>query len=205
MVEPEQTPMPAEDERRLVLLHLQGLLSTIGSANDAEDHGYKEDAASMREESCDSIRELAAEHPFLNEVLPDLGRELDSGHVLGFGWADLHRAVETLLADGGPVASAGEAQTPCRLCGGLSDKEYAFQKYGADEGDTHLPTAVGQLALIRDFRPLSNRKRQILQCPECGTYYLYETDYEYLVNGAEDEEFLTKLSREEAMRELEGH
>jgi len=39
------------------------------------------------------------------------------------------------------------------------------------------------------------------QCAACGTYYLYETDYEYLVNGSEDEEVLTRLKEEEA-REL---
>ena len=33
---------------------------------------------------------------------------------------------------------------------------------------------------------------------KCGTYYLYRTDYEYLVNGSEDEEYLTRLTEEQA-------
>ncbi|MBN1320495.1 MAG: hypothetical protein JXA87_06610 [Thermoleophilia bacterium] len=103
MAEHERTPEPAEDERRLVLTHLQRLLSTIGSANDAEDHGYGDDAASMREESSEAIRSLIAEHPLLEEVLPDLRRELDTGHVFGFGWADLYRATEVLLAGDQPA------------------------------------------------------------------------------------------------------
>lgn len=102
MAEHERTGEPVGDERRLVLAHLQSLLSAIGSANDAEDHGYGEAAASMREDSCEAIRGLIAEHPFLEEALPDVRRELDTGHVFGFGWADLYRAAEALLTGEDP-------------------------------------------------------------------------------------------------------
>jgi hypothetical protein len=37
----------------------------------------------------------------------------------------------------------------------------------------------------------------------CGTYYLYRSDYEYLVNGSEDEEILTRLSPDQAAPYLE--
>jgi len=52
--------------------------------------------------------------------------------------------------------------------------------------------------LIRDIRPDSSWKLQLKQCPNCGAYYLYHTDYEYLVNGSEDEEHLVRLTAEQA-------
>ena len=92
--------------------------------------------------------------------------------------------------------------TPCPVCAALADREDACQKYGWPENDVCLPSAVGQLAVARDFRPGSERKRQLLRCPRCGTAYLYETDYEYLVNGTEDEQHLTRLSAAQAAEVL---
>jgi hypothetical protein len=77
------------EEQRLALRILQGLLVTIGSANDAEDHGYHEDARQMRDDSCEAIQGLMAQHAFLWELLPTLQWELDSRHILGFGWLNL--------------------------------------------------------------------------------------------------------------------
>jgi hypothetical protein len=90
-----QSGMP--EERRDVLRSLVGLLSTIGSANDAEDHGYREDAERMRNDSCEAIRGLMAEHPFLAEFFPKLQGELDTQHILGFGWAELYDGVDAHL------------------------------------------------------------------------------------------------------------
>ena len=95
-----------------------------------------------------------------------------------------------------------EQNKACTLCGGLLNEEYGFQKYGWPEDDTYLPGAAGKLELVRDLRPGSSRALQLRRCPQCGTYYLYRTDYEYLVNGSEDEEFLTRLSEAEAHRYL---
>jgi len=86
----------------------------------------------------------------------------------------------------------------CSICAALKDEESAYQKYGWEENNTHLPAQAAMLLLIRDFRPESSRKRQLKQCPHCGTYYLYQTDYEYLVNGSEDEEHLVRLTQEQA-------
>ncbi len=86
----------------------------------------------------------------------------------------------------------------CALCSGLCDHEYAFQKYGRDEDNTHLPAAAANLIVVLDLQPYGSRKLQLQQCPGCGAYYLYRTDYEYLVNGSEDEEFLTRLTAEQA-------
>jgi hypothetical protein len=87
---------------------------------------------------------------------------------------------------------------PCALCSNLSDEECAYQKFGWEEGNTQLPAAASQLVVVKDFRPGSSRALQLKQCPQCGSYYLYRSDYEYLVNGSEDEEFLTRLSARQA-------
>jgi hypothetical protein len=52
----------------------------------------------MRREACESLRELLEEHPFLNDLLPGLYRELDTGHILGFGWSQLLDEIEVHLS-----------------------------------------------------------------------------------------------------------
>jgi len=89
-------------------------------------------------------------------------------------------------------------QAPCPVCGGLKDKEYGYSKFGHEEDDRPLPPAAARLVLVRDLRPGAVRLSQILACPLCGTRYHYETDYEYLVNGSEDSETLTRLDPEAA-------
>ena len=86
----------------------------------------------------------------------------------------------------------------CSICSQLADKEYASQKYGHEEDDTRLPSASNHLTAVKDFKPHDDRALQLWQCPQCGAYYLYQTDYEYLVNGSEDEETLTRLTKEQA-------
>lgn len=86
----------------------------------------------------------------------------------------------------------------CSICSQLKERETAFQKYGSSYPDTFLPAASEKLDIIIDFRPLSERKIQLRMCPECRTYYLYQTDYEYLTNGTEDEQELIRLSDAEA-------
>jgi hypothetical protein len=185
-------------DQRAILQRLQALLRSIGNANDAEDHGYLEDAGQKREDSCEAIRGLLAEHAFLGKLLPTLNWELDSGHLLGFGWADMCDQVEKLAAGLGK----NDIYKQCDICSSLAGQEYAFQKYGAEQYDTHLPAAANALKVVRDFRPNATRKRQLRQCPRCRTYYLYTTDYEYLVNGSEDEEFLTRLTETQAREEM---
>ena len=91
----------------------------------------------------------------------------------------------------------------CSMCSSLADYESGYQKYGHAEGNTYLPAAADSLQVVRDFKPYGSRKLQLQQCPQCATYYLYRTDYEFLVNGSEDEEELTRLTAEEAAEHLE--
>jgi len=85
------------EQQQAVLRTLRDLLETIGSANDAEDHGYGEEATRMRNDSCEAIRGLLADHVFLGEYFPKLQWELDAQHILGFGWAELCDGVDSHL------------------------------------------------------------------------------------------------------------
>lgn len=89
----------------------------------------------------------------------------------------------------------------CGICSQLSNKESAFQKFGSDYG-TSLPEASEKLEVVIDFKPNSGRKLQLKKCPECGTYYLYKTDYDYYINGSEDEQELTRLTESQASEYL---
>lgn len=91
--------------------------------------------------------------------------------------------------------------TKCSICSEFKDKEYAYQKYDSDY-NTYLPENAKKLVIIKDFKPNSSRLKQLKQCPECKTYYLYETDYEYFAFGSEDEEFLSRLTEVEALEIL---
>jgi hypothetical protein len=85
-------------ERRAVLRELKALLRSLGVANDAQDHGNREEAERTRRDSCAAILALLARHPFLGELLPTLEWEVESGHVLGFGWSVLEDSVDAWLA-----------------------------------------------------------------------------------------------------------
>jgi len=92
--------------------------------------------------------------------------------------------------------------TVCPLCSSLKNLETAAQKFGSDYPDTFLPPQAEQLKVIFDFKPSSSRAKILKQCPFCSTYYLYETDYEFLINGTEDEQTLTRLTHSEALTYL---
>lgn len=89
----------------------------------------------------------------------------------------------------------------CNICSKLKDQEYSFQKFSG-ENNTYLPAESQKLKTILDLRPTAERKKLLQQCPKCKTYFLYETDYEYFAGGTEDEEFLTRLTEEEASKYL---
>ena len=91
----------------------------------------------------------------------------------------------------------------CKTCSNLSDEEYAFQKYGWAQHNAYMSEGAGQLIDVKDLKPgNTDRQLRLQQCPECKTYYLYRTDYEYLAGGTEDEQFLTRLTADEAAKYL---
>lgn len=97
-------------------------------------------------------------------------------------------------------AKSAAPHTTCEWYSSLLDEEYAFQTYYGTN-NTYLPAAAEHLNVVRDFNPTSSRKLQLRQCSNCGTYYLYRSDYEYLA-VSEDEEFLTRLTEEQAVEHL---
>jgi Domain of unknown function (DUF3601) len=91
--------------------------------------------------------------------------------------------------------------TECSICRTIGDREYALQVGGRPDECTYLPAAVENLRLVREL-PESTESdepgsRYLQECPECRTYYLYRTTYEYIVYGSEDEQFLRRLTDEE--------
>jgi len=93
--------------------------------------------------------------------------------------------------------SGGLTHTNCSLCGSLADREESFSKAGQDTGNTSLPPAARDLILVQDRTGVSSRAKQLKKCPQCDTHYWYWTDYEFLVGGTEDEEFLIRLRPEQ--------
>ena len=97
----------------------------------------------------------------------------------------------------------GELLTQCDVCSSLSESEYGYSKYGWLDHAINLPDAFGSLVMVKNLKPLSGDRQLLLyRCPGCGAWFLYRSDYEYLTNGTEDEQFLTRLSEEEAAEYL---
>src|SRR5262245_60146761 len=86
----------------------------------------------------------------------------------------------------------------CSICSQLGEYHYAMQVYGKEEESTYLPEAASKLKTVKELKPDSGRTLYLEQCPECKIYYLYKTDYEFLIGGSEDEQILTRLADEEA-------
>lgn len=86
----------------------------------------------------------------------------------------------------------------CSACGSLRAEHSAFQKHGWPEENSWLPAGTEALVLVRDLQPDSGRKLQIKRCGRCGSWFLYRTDYTFLAGGSEDEEYLSRLTPEEA-------
>ncbi len=108
----------------------------------------------------------------------------------------LENARETLDAIDRQIAR--RFQEICSICSKLRDFERGFQKGGREEEDTWLPAEAASLVDVHEVRPGANRSPVLRQCPECDTHYLYETGYEFLASGSEDEQRLTRLTDREA-------
>jgi len=102
------------------------------------------------------------------------------------------------MMDKSKLSNQESLHTQCSICSQLAVHESAFQKGGREDEATYLPPASKKLQLVRDFAPGSSCASQLLQCPECKTYYLYTSDYEFLVNGTEDSDLLTRLTKTKA-------
>lgn len=89
------------------------------------------------------------------------------------------------------------AHATCDVCRTLRPVETSLYKEGREGFDTPLPLSARRLVELAVPGREEERLRPWL-CPFCGTLYSYESRYEYLANGSEDEEELRRLSGAEA-------
>ncbi len=90
----------------------------------------------------------------------------------------------------------------CEICSQLKDMESSFYKYAWEDMDRPLPAAASRLVLAEDIAGYDQEHHHVKRCPICGTFYQYDFTYEYLVNGSEDEETLTRLTPDQAKKYL---
>jgi len=85
----------------------------------------------------------------------------------------------------------------CEICRELKPVETSLTKFGWEENDRLLPAAYRRLVEVR-VPGREDEPRSPRFCPLCATLYSYESRYEYLANGSEDEEELRRLTDAEA-------
>lgn len=90
----------------------------------------------------------------------------------------------------------------CGICSQLADWQSGFQCRRTEDENTFLPEAEKSLKVVRDLKPNFNGCMFLKQCPECGTYYLYTDEYEYLAFGSEDEQILQRLTDDQVAEYL---
>lgn len=87
----------------------------------------------------------------------------------------------------------------CSICTAIPEKSDAFWK-GGDFLGGDLPREEQQLVVVGApfFDDRTSYSHTCLkQCPECGTYYEWRFEYEFLVNGTEDDIYLTRMPDKE--------
>jgi len=85
------------EEQRNALEHLSFFLGRIGSANDAEDHGYRNEARRLQEESCGNIERLLRDAPFIADLFPGLEAQVKDQSLFIIGWVLIQREIDALL------------------------------------------------------------------------------------------------------------
>lgn len=93
----------------------------------------------------------------------------------------------------------------CSICSQLRDEESAIDYVQTPEDNTNFPEAIGKLKVVKELHA-GHPGSDLMQCPECGTYYHYRSIYEYLIGygGSYDEYILTRIDDETAKDYLEG-
>jgi hypothetical protein len=90
----------------------------------------------------------------------------------------------------------------CSICSQLKDYERGLQVHGREEEDTFLPKVGSQIKIAKYLKSKGERHMYVGKCPECGTHYLFKSDYEYLATGSVEEQLLQRLTEEEAAKYL---
>ena len=86
-----------------------------------------------------------------------------------------------------------ESKSVCEICSQLKETETSFDKYGAPDLSYSLPEAASRLEFFKAVEGQDVERHHIKRCPLCGSLYRYDLSYEYMMNGSEDEETLTRL------------
>ena len=86
----------------------------------------------------------------------------------------------------------------CPICSQLKEVETSFHKYLAPDYDRPLPDAAARLQVVKWLEDEDSDRSQVRRCPSCARLYTYLLSSEYMVNGSEDEETLTRLTPAEA-------
>ncbi len=96
------------------------------------------------------------------------------------------------------VASPADTRwQTCCICKTIPDHSRAFWK-GGEQQENNLPPAMDLLVYIGD------PNHRLMQCPECQTYYDWDSEYEFLIGGSEDEINLTRLSHAEGEKRAQA-
>jgi hypothetical protein len=111
-----------------------------------------------------------------------------------------------------PMDSQGAAppHVGCPVCGDMPDHCRDYTKGGETLVDTVPPSTTRLVTVGAPFynQETSGSNWCLLQCPACGTYYDWDFEYEYLVNGSEDDINIRRLSADEGARKaalVAGH
>lgn len=121
---------------------------------------------------------------------------------------EVAEVVEHYIADLGPERAARrrlrDAGAPpweaCSICNPIPESIHGFWKGGELESGG-IPATEQYLYVVGE--PIFNdsdsyRHWCLKQCPECGTCYLWQFDYEFLAGGSEDEVEVKRLNDQEA-------
>lgn len=88
----------------------------------------------------------------------------------------------------------------CSICSQIKDYESATEYIQEPQSNTDFPEAVKKLKVIKSI----NSRQDLMQCPECKTYYHYHSHYEFLIGGtgSYDEYIIERISNERANQYL---
>jgi hypothetical protein len=98
--------------------------------------------------------------------------------------------------------AAGKDWKDCKTCGTIPAASSEFVKGGESDGPG-LPASSLKLEIVGapyfdDSTSGSNSCTK--RCPECGSVFRWANEYEYLVNGSEDDTTLVRLGPEEGAK-----